>query len=86
MGKKNAKLYFEIRRTYQEDGDLEALDKGRALLESQQNISLGDRERLLGYLEGGGKVGTSSCIFSTRQASSPIRPRQKKLLDDRFTE
>ncbi|MCB1747549.1 MAG: tryptophan--tRNA ligase [Gammaproteobacteria bacterium] len=56
MGRKNAKLYFEIRRTYQEGGDLEALAKGRALLEAQQNISLGDRERLLGYLEGGGKV------------------------------
>ena len=56
MGKKNAKLYFEIRRTYQETGDGEALEKGRALLESQQNISIGDRERLLGYLEGGGKV------------------------------
>lgn len=56
MGKKNARLYFEIRRTYQEDGDLGALDKGRALLEAQQNICLGDRERLLGYLEGGGKV------------------------------
>lgn len=56
MGKKNARLYFEIRRTYTEGGDLEALDKGRALLEAQQNISLGDRERLLGYLEGGGKV------------------------------
>lgn len=55
MGKKNAKLYFEIRRSYQELGDVEALDKGRAFLESQQNISLGDRERLLGYLEGGGK-------------------------------
>ena len=56
MGKKNTKLYFEIRRSYQEDGDAEALEKGRAFLESQQNISLGDRERLLGYLEGGGKV------------------------------
>ncbi|MEM7539972.1 MAG: tryptophan--tRNA ligase [Pseudomonadota bacterium] len=56
MGKKNSKLYFEIRRSYQEDGDLEALEKGRAFLEAQQNISLGDRERLLGYLEGGGKV------------------------------
>ncbi|MGE0860327.1 MAG: tryptophan--tRNA ligase [Gammaproteobacteria bacterium] len=56
MGKKNAKLYFDIRRSYQETGDPEALDKGRALLEAQQNISLGDRERLLGYLEGGGKV------------------------------
>ncbi len=56
MGKKNAKLYFDIRRTYQETGDGEALERGRALLESQQNISIGDRERLLGYLEGGGKV------------------------------
>ncbi|MGE0483311.1 MAG: tryptophan--tRNA ligase [Gammaproteobacteria bacterium] len=56
MGRKNAKLYFEIRRTYQEGGNLEALAKGRALLEAQQNISLGDRERLFGYLEGGGKA------------------------------
>ncbi len=56
MGRKNAKLYFEIRRTYQESGDLEALAKGRALLEAQQNVSLGDRERLFGYLEGGGKT------------------------------
>lgn len=56
MGRKNAKLYFEIRRTYQQGGDLEALAKGRALLEAQQNISLGDRERLFGYLEGGGKT------------------------------
>lgn len=56
MGKKNAKLYFEIQRSYQQNGDTEALEKGRAFLESQQNISLGDRERLLGYLEGGGKV------------------------------
>lgn len=55
MGKRNARLYFEIRRSYQEDGDTEALEKGRAFLESQQNISLGDRERLLGYLDGGGK-------------------------------
>jgi tryptophanyl-tRNA synthetase len=56
MGKRNAKLYFEIRRSYQQHGDVEALEKGRAFLESQQNISLGDRECLLGYLEGGGKV------------------------------
>lgn len=56
MGKKNAKLYFDIRRSYQESGEIEALERGRALLESQQNISIGDRERLLGYLEGGGRV------------------------------
>lgn len=56
MGKKNASLYAGIRRAFQEAGDEEALLKGRALLSSQQNISLSDRQRLLGYLEGGGKV------------------------------
>ncbi len=56
MGKKNASLYAGIRRAFQEEGDEEALLKGRALLSSQQNISLSDRQRLMGYLEGGGKV------------------------------
>jgi len=56
MGKRNARLYFDLRRRYQELGDAEALEKGRAFLEAQQNISIGDRERLLGYLEGGGKT------------------------------
>ena len=56
MGKKNARLYRQLRRRFQEQGDEEALDRGRALLEGQQNISLGDSERLFGYLEGGGKV------------------------------
>ncbi|MCP5144316.1 MAG: tryptophan--tRNA ligase [Gammaproteobacteria bacterium] len=56
MGKKNAKLYFDLRKTYQETGEPDALQKGRAFLEGMQNLSLGDRERLLGYLEGGGKV------------------------------
>jgi len=56
MGKKNAKLYSELRRKYQEQGDHEALETARALLESQANITLGDRERLFGYLEGGGKI------------------------------
>ncbi|HHH36111.1 MAG TPA: tryptophan--tRNA ligase [Gammaproteobacteria bacterium] len=56
MGKKNAKIYQELRRQYQEKGDHEALEKARALLEAQQNITLGDRERLFGYLEGEGKM------------------------------
>jgi tryptophanyl-tRNA synthetase len=56
MGKKNAKLYKELRRKYQEQGEHEALETARALLESQANITLGDRERLFGYLEGGGKI------------------------------
>jgi tryptophanyl-tRNA synthetase len=56
MGKKNAKLYKDLRKRYQQDGDQQALDVAQALLESQQNISLGDRERLFGYLEGAGKI------------------------------
>jgi len=55
MGKKNAKLYHQLRKRYQEQGDAEALQVAHALLESQQNISLGDRERLFGYLDGSGK-------------------------------
>jgi tryptophanyl-tRNA synthetase len=56
MGKKNAKLYHELRTRYQEKGDHEALDVARALLEEQQNLSLADQERLFGYLEGGGRI------------------------------
>lgn len=56
MGKKNAKLYLELRRRYQEQGDGEALAEARALLESQHNLTLGDRERLFGYLEGNYRI------------------------------
>ncbi len=56
MGKKAAKLYSQLRTSFQEQGDQEALEKAKALVSEQQNISLGDRERLYGYLEGGGKM------------------------------
>ena len=56
MGKKNNRLYQDLRKNYQEQGDAQALEKAHALIEGQQNISIGDRERLIGYLEGGGKV------------------------------
>lgn len=56
MGKKNAKLYLELRTAYLEQGDADALATARALLEGQKNITLGDKERLFGYLEGGGKM------------------------------
>lgn len=56
MGRKNAQLYAGLRKKYQEQGDVEALDTGRALLESAHNLSVGDKERLFGYLEGGGKI------------------------------
>jgi tryptophanyl-tRNA synthetase len=56
MGSKNAKLYRKLRKRYTEQGDMEALEVAKALLEGQQNISLGDKERLFGYLEGAGKI------------------------------
>ena len=52
MGKKNATLYKDLRKRYQEQGDNEALDTARVLIDNQQNISLGDKKRLWGYLEG----------------------------------
>jgi len=56
MGKKAAKLFKNYRKAYQEQGDDEALANARALLESQQNIGVADRDRLFGYIEGGGMV------------------------------
>lgn len=56
IGTKNAKLYKTLRKRYQEQGDAEALETARALLESLTTITLGDRERLFGYLEGGGRI------------------------------
>ena len=56
MGKKNARLYKDLRKKYTEQGDAEALQTARALLDDQQNIALGDKERLFGYLEGSGRI------------------------------
>ena len=56
LGSKKSKLYTELRNLYQEQGDENALEEARSLLNEQQNLSLGDRERLFGYLEGGGKM------------------------------
>ncbi|RKZ41807.1 MAG: tryptophan--tRNA ligase [Gammaproteobacteria bacterium] len=52
MGKKSAKLYKSLRKRYQEQGDEEVLTTAQVLIEDQQNINLGDKKRLLGYLEG----------------------------------
>ncbi|MFA5242571.1 MAG: tryptophan--tRNA ligase [Sulfuricella sp.] len=56
LGSKRARLYEEMRKRYQEQGDDEALEAAQALLNEQQNLSMGDKERLFGYLEGGGKM------------------------------
>src|SRR3989440_12351620 len=55
MGTKKARLLNELRTKFPEHGEKEALARGPALLEEQQNLSRGDRERLYGWLEGGGK-------------------------------
>lgn len=56
LGRKQAQLYEDNRRAYQERGDSEALAVAQALIRGQANISLGDRERLLGNLEGFGII------------------------------
>jgi tryptophanyl-tRNA synthetase len=56
LGRKQAQLYEDNRRAYQERGDSEALAVAQALIRGQANISLGDRERLLGHLEGFGII------------------------------
>lgn len=56
LGSKKSRLYIELRNRYQEQGDEQALAEAKSLLEEQQNLSMGDQERLYGYLEGGGKM------------------------------
>ncbi|HVS25699.1 MAG TPA: tryptophan--tRNA ligase [Burkholderiales bacterium] len=56
LGVKKGRLYQELRARYQEQGDDEALAAAHALLNGQQNLTLGDRERLFGFLEGGGRM------------------------------
>jgi len=55
LGSRNGTRYKELRRLYQEQGDVEALEKARTLLDGNARLTLADRERLLGYLEGTGR-------------------------------
>jgi tryptophanyl-tRNA synthetase len=56
LGSKRAKLYQELRVQFQEKGDSEALEQAKAMLDDLQNLSMIDRERLFGYLEGSRKL------------------------------
>lgn len=56
LGKKAAASYRGYIEAYQEQGDREALEKGRILLSEHLSLSIGDRERLVGYLSGGGRI------------------------------
>jgi len=74
MGKKTAKLYGERRTAYLEHGDREALGTARALLEKQKNVTLGEKELLFGYLEGGGRM-----ILTEPQALLTTAPKMPGL-------
>jgi tryptophanyl-tRNA synthetase len=54
LGGRNATLYQQLRRSYQETGATDALERARELVQGNNRITVADRERLLGYLEGGG--------------------------------
>ena len=56
LGSKRARLYDDLRTRYQERGEDDALEQAKVLLNEAQNLSHGDRERLFGFLEGGGKM------------------------------
>lgn len=56
LGKKNAKLYRDLRKRYQEQGEAEALGVAQEMVKSLQHLALADRERLMGYLEGEGRT------------------------------
>lgn len=56
LGGKRAKLYHELRTEYQERGKEDALEQAKAMLDDAQNLSMIDRERLFGYLEGSRKL------------------------------
>lgn len=78
LGSKKSKLYQELRNRYQEHGDENALAEAKSLLEEQQNLNTGDRERLFGYLEGGGRIILSEPeILLTKASKMPGLDGQK---------
>jgi len=56
LGSKRARLYDELRARYQEKGEDAALEQAHQLLNEAQSLSLGDCERLFGWLEGTRKM------------------------------
>jgi tryptophanyl-tRNA synthetase len=55
LGSKNSAQYRQWRKAYQEQGDGTALEKAKTLLEGNARLTIADRERLLGSLEGTGR-------------------------------
>ena len=56
LNSKNKRSFEHLRTRYQQNGDAGAVELARALLQETQSLSHEDRERLMGYLEGTGKM------------------------------
>jgi tryptophanyl-tRNA synthetase len=55
LGSRNATQYRQWRKAYQEQGDQTAIEKALALLDNNSRLTVADRERLQGHLEGTGR-------------------------------
>ena len=75
LGSKRAKLYLELRTEYQQEGKDEALEQARAMLDDAQSLSMIDRERLFGYLEGSRKL-----ILVEPQAKQTVASRTSRMV------
>ena len=56
LGSKNARSFEHLRTRFQQEGDAGAVERAHALLQEAHSLSHADRERLMGYLEGTGKM------------------------------
>ncbi len=56
LGRKVSELYVKLRKQYQEQGDHEALNTAKALVKEQSYITISDQERLIGGLDGQGRI------------------------------
>lgn len=78
LGKKQAKLFLELVKSYRQDGNVEALKEGRALLELVTTLTANDRERLEGYISGQGKmILTEPEVLLTKVSKFPGLDGQK---------
>ena len=53
LGGRNSTMYKQLRKKFQETGDQLALEKAREVVTTNTRLTVADRERLLGFLEGG---------------------------------
>ena len=72
LGGKLAAQYRQLRREYQQEGQQAALEQARALVLANNRITVADRERLLGWLEGSGvAVLTEPQVLLTKSPKVP---------------